>query len=235
MISQALLREHDGWLHFASLSGERGRLWVEEIRRPETFEIVGTAGSALPLFHRRELEKGRRLLEEAGTRLRSLRDAGVRPSILAALDQIYYPLLAYYHYVTEDFALAGQDLDRADQAIATAIDLEPFLLPLAFRCSELELHRARIARNQRRWDEMRLHLDKALGMVVHESCPLCVRPSGAAVTLAEVKDFFRGLPQAGQEMETFARQLTDDAVRHRLFDHFVLGVYALPGFVISYP
>lgn len=235
MISQALLQEHDGWLHFASLSGERGRLWVEEFRRPEIFGILGTAGSALPLFHRRQIEPGRRLLEEAETRLQALRSAGTRPSILAALDQIYHPLLAYYHYATEELALAGEDLDRADQAIAAAIELEPFLLPLAFRCSEFELHRARIARNQRRWEEMRHHLDRALGMVVHESHPLCVRPGGVEVTLAEVKAFFRDLPPAGPDMEGFARQLTDDAARHRLFDRFVLGIYALPGFVIPYP
>jgi hypothetical protein len=238
VISQALLQEHDGWLHFASLSGERGRLWVEEFRRPESFGIIGTAGSALPLLHRRErrqIEQGRRLLEEAETRLSFLRNQGTRPSILAALDQIYYPLLAYYHYATEELALAGQDLDRADQAIGAAVELEPFLLPLAFRCSEFELHRARIARNRRRWEEMRLHLDRALGMVVHESHPLCVRPDGTGVTLTEVKAFFRDLPRTDADMETFARQLTDDAARHRLFDRFVLGIYTLPGFVIPYP
>lgn len=238
MISQALLQEHDGWLHFASLSGERGRLWVEEFRHPECFGILGTAGGALPLLHRREryeIEQGRRLLEEAEARLQALRGAGVKPSILAALDQIYYPLLAYYHYALGDYAPAGEGLDRADQAIAAAIGQEPFLLPLAFRCSEFELHRARIARNQRRWREMRLHLDRALGMVVHEKHPLCVRPDGTGVTLAEVKAFFRDLPRTGADMETFARQLTDDAARHRLFDRFVLGIYALPGFVVPYP
>jgi hypothetical protein len=228
-LSQALLQEHDGWLYFASVSGERGRLWAAEFRQTEPMEIVATAGRALPLFHRREFEKGRRLLEEAETGLRSLGSA--RPSIVHAVESIYFPLLAYYHYCLGEFAPAGQDLDGADRAVAAAIGLEPFLLPLAFRCSEFELHRARIARNQRRWEEMHLHIGRTLEMI-HGDRPFCVLPGGGQVLLSEVQAFFRGLPPGKPEMEVFARQLTDDKTRYRLFDLFILGIYAVPGFVI---
>ena len=60
----------------------------------------------------------------------------------------------------------------------------------------------------------------------------------AAIRPEEISSVIQKEIQAYQtdlKMESFARQLTDDAARHRLFDHFVLGIYALPGFVISYP
>jgi hypothetical protein len=228
----ALLQEHDGWLYFAAVSGERGRIWEQEFRRPESFEIVNITGRALPILHRRQFEQGRRLLAEAETALGSLRNA--RPSVLFVLESLFYPLLAYYNYRVGELALAGQNLDRGAGALASAIELEPFLIPLAYRCSEFELHHARIARDQRRWEEMRRRIDRALAMI-GGSLPFCVLPGGAEVTLAKVQAFFRGLPPIDPQMEEFSRQLTDDRTRHHLFDLFILGIYAIPGFVISYP
>ncbi len=226
------LQEHEGWLYFAAVSGEAGRAWVQEFRRPECFEIVSTATRALPLFHRRELERGRRLLEEAEAGLLSLREG--HPSIRFAVEQIYYPLLAYYHYRVEEFALARENLGLASVAVASAIAREPFLIPLAFRCSELELHHARIARHQRRWEAMGRHIDTALKMV-HGGAPFCALPDGTEIALPEIQAFFRGLPPLAPEMAEFSRTLTDDALRHRVFDQFILGIYAIPGFVIGYP
>lgn len=229
---QALLQEHDGWLYFAAISGARGRTWAEEFRRPECFGVLTTAGRALPLLHRRDFDGGRRLLEEAESGLRALR--GARPSFLFVLESIYHPLLAYYHYCLGDLAPARQDLDRGEAGVAAAIELEPFLLPLAFRCAEFALHRARLCRNQRRWDEMRRHIDQALAMIGGNRA-FCTLPGGGEVTLPQVQSFFRGLPPIDPEMERFSRQLTDDRTRHHLFDLFVLGIYAIPGLVISYP
>lgn len=231
-LSQALSQEHDGWLYFASVSGERGRRWVEEFRGSPGFDVLGLTVRALPLLHRRDFASGRRLLEEAGRILGSLRDGP--PSFVLVLESIYHPLLAYHDYCVGELALARQGLDRGETALAAAIELEPFLLPLAFRCAEFELHRARLDRNQRRWAEMHRHIDTALAMI-HGRSPFCMLPGGSEVALPEIQAFFRDLPPIDPAMESFSRQLTDDPTRHRLFDRFILGIYTLPGFVISYP
>jgi hypothetical protein len=227
-----ILPDHDGWLYFAAVSGERGRRWEEEFRRPESFAILGITGRALPLLHRRDFEGGRRLLEEAEEALASLQTT--RPSIRSVLDSIYFPLLAYYNYCVDEFALAQCHLDRGATAVAEAIALEPFLLPLAFRCAEYELNLARLDRQQRRWAEMRRHIDVALAMI-RGSHPLCVLPGGTPITLPEVQAFFGTLPPVDPKWESFSRQLTDGPTLHHLFDLFILRVYAIPGFVVAYP
>jgi hypothetical protein len=233
-LPRALLQEHDGWLYFAAVSGERGRIWEQEFRRPDSFAVVDLAVRTLPLLHRRQLDEGRRLLAETETALESLRARHAGTSILFVLESLYYPLLALYNYRAGELAPAGQNLDRGTAALARAIELEPFLIPLAYRCAEFELHHARIARDRRRWAEMRRHLDRALAMI-RGDLPFCALQGGAEVSLAEVQAFFRRLPAIDPRMADFARQLTDDATRHRLFDLFILGIYALPGFVIAYP
>lgn len=235
-LPKALLQEHDGWLYFAAVSGERGRAWEQEFRRPESFGIVDLTVRALPLLHRRQFEPARRLLAEAETALEALRERApeIRASILFVLDSLYYPLLALHDYRVGELAPAERNLERGARALASAIEMEPFLVPLAYRCAEFELHHARIARDRRRWEEMRRHLDRALAMI-RGSHPFCGLPGGADITLAEVQAFFRGLPPVAPEMERFSRQLTDDSTRHHLFDLFILGIYALPGFVVAYP
>ncbi len=231
---KALLQEHDGWLYFAAVSGERGRAWEQELRRPESFAIVDLGVRTLPLLHRRRLDEARRLLAEAREALEAFGERNARPSIRLVLESLYYPLLALYDYRAGELAPAERNLDRGAGALAAAIELEPFLMPLAYRCAEFELHHARIARDRRQWEAMRRHADRALAMV-RGSLPFCALPGGGEVSLAEVQAFFQGLPPIDPEMEKFSRQLTDDATRYRLFDLFILGIYALPGFVIPYP
>ncbi|HEY3571442.1 MAG TPA: hypothetical protein VGP73_26180 [Thermoanaerobaculia bacterium] len=231
-ILKAFLQEHDGWLYFVAQSGETGRVWEREFRQPDPFAIVTTGNRTLPLLHRRELARARRLLDEAEAALGALEE--VRPSIRLVLESLHYPLLALYHYRAGELEAAGRSLERGAAALAAAIEIEPFLLPLAFRCAEFELHHARIARDQRRWGEMRRHIDRGVAMI-DGRLPFCPLPGGGEVTLAAVKAFFRGLPPSEPQMEQFARQLTDDRTRHRLFDLFVLGIYAMPGFVIPQP
>ncbi len=229
---QALSQEHDSWLHFVTRSGEAGERWAAEFRRPEHARVVSGAVTALGHFHRRRFDAGLALLEEAAAALEAAR--GAEPSIVLALESIYYPLRAYYDYCVEAYDEAVENLDRADRSVAAAIGRERFLLPIAYRCSEFRLHRARIARNQRRWSEMHRQIDLAWRMMEGEH-PLCELADGTGVGVAELAAFFRSFPALDPAVEEYLRGLLDEGLRRDLFERFVNRIYALPGFVILYP
>jgi hypothetical protein len=229
---QALSQEHDSWLHFVTRSGEAGERWAAEFRRPEHARVVSTAVAALGLFHRRQFDAGRALLEEAAAALAATR--GAEASIVLALESIYYPLRAYYDYCVEAYSEAVENLDRADRSVAAAIARERFLLPIAYRCSEFRLHRARIARNQRRWREMHRHIELAWEMM-EGRYPLCELADGGGVGVPELVAFFRSLPALDPAVEEYLRGFLDETLRRDLFERFVNRIYALPGFVILYP
>src|SRR5262249_5781078 len=77
----------------------------------------------------------------------------------------HHPLLALYQSRAGEWEGAGRSLERGTAAVAAAIEIEPFLIPLAFRCAEFELHHARIARDRRQWAEMHRHVDRGVAMI----------------------------------------------------------------------
>ncbi|HEY3571444.1 MAG TPA: hypothetical protein VGP73_26190 [Thermoanaerobaculia bacterium] len=230
---QSLSQEHDSWLHFVALSGEEGRDWAESFRQPGNSAVTRAAVASLGRLHRRSFAEGLALLEEAEAGLEAVR-ATAEASIVLALESIYFPLRAYYEYCVEAWDEALASLDRSDRTVAAAIARRPFLMPIAYRCSEFQLHRARIARNRGRWSEMRRQIDLAWEMMEGRQ-PLCERPDGGRVTVADLVAFFGSLPVADPVAAEYLRGLTDVEMRRELFDRFVSRIYALPGFVIPCP
>jgi hypothetical protein len=220
------------WPHFAARSGEEGRRWIEEYRRPEFQRIAGAAHQALFLLRGRQLDAGRARLAEAEAGLRSLQ--GATASILRVIERFYFGVLAFQQYCDEDFGGAAASLHRAHEAVAAAIGDRRFLLPLANHCHELRLHHARVARNRRRWPEMWSHIAAARAMM-EDQLPLCVLADGTAVHFSTLGAFYGTLPELNvEELEFLAGQL-DARLRLQLFERFVGRLCAIPGFVIPYP
>jgi hypothetical protein len=177
----------------------------------------------------RRFEPARALLEDTGARLAALQ--GARASIVHVLERWYHGVSAYHAYGVEEYDLARRGLVLAAEAIRAAVDHDGFLVPLAHHCHEFHLHHARIARNLRRWPEMREHLGIVRAMLENRE-PLCVLGDGTRVDYALLARHCATLPEIPAEAQASVSVFSDQALRSKLHDRFVLSLYLLPGVVI---
>jgi hypothetical protein len=217
------------WLHFVARSGDEGRQWAEEYRRPEVQEADQLAVRALKQMREGRLDAGAAQLEAMAERVRH---GDFSPSIRAVLERWYHGVAAYLFYCREEFDRAESSLDLADAAVIAAISQQRALLPLANHCQEFRLHHARISRNRRHWEAMRRHIETAQSMIEGRAS-LCILKDGSAVYMSDLCAFFEALVLNDQEQEDLGPVL-DEKIRFGLFDRFVAILQALPGFVIPY-
>jgi hypothetical protein len=215
------------WLHFVARSGDEGRQWAEEYRGPAVLKADLLAVQALKEMRAGRLDAGDARLEEMAE---SFRPLDLPPSIRAVLERWYHGVAAYSFYCREEFDRAEEALDGADRAVIEAVSRQRALLPLANHCQEFRLHHARIARNRRRWAAMQRHIEIAQAMI-EDRIPLCTLRDGSAVHTSDLCAFFEAIGLTGEERESL-NGLLDEKTRFRLFDRFVAGLQALPGFVI---
>ncbi|HYR07731.1 MAG TPA: hypothetical protein VEQ60_08175 [Longimicrobium sp.] len=218
------------WLHFVRRSGDEGRRWAEQYRSARELEALSTR--SLGCLRRRRFDEGYALLMQLGDEIRSAKVA--EPSMRAVLDRWYYGVLGYYFYCLDQSDQAEAAMVQAHQAVAAAIGARRFLLPLANHCNEFRLHRARIARNRARWDEMRTHVDEARGMMTG-AVPFCLLEDATPVGIPAIRAFYAAIPSLTAAERDSLAGLLDDAVRLRDFEQFVNAMYRIPGFVIPYP
>ena len=218
------------WLHFVRRSGGEGQRWAEDYLKSKPLEALSTR--ALHHLRARRFDEGWAPLEELGA---ALADGSARdPSVHSVLERWYYGVLGYWFYAQEAFDQADAAMARAHDAVTAALGLRRFLLPLGNHCHEFRLHRARIARNRQRWDEMRAHVNDVREMVVGR-LPYTVLADGTPVLISDICGFYAALPDPGQEEITSVSRLLDDASRLADFEVFVRAMYRVPGFVIPYP
>jgi hypothetical protein len=221
-------RRYD-WDYLVSRSGDAGRDWMLAYARPEHAAIVEATDQALALCLQRRFAPARGLLDEAGARLAALPEA--RASIVHVLERWVHGVSAYHDYCVEDYEPARRGLDLAAEAIRAAVDQDRFLLPLAHHCHEFHLHHARIARNRRRWPEMREHLGIVRAMLENRA-PLCVLGDGTEVGYAQLARHCATLPDIPAEAQASLTLFSDQALRSKHHDRFILALYLLPGVVI---
>jgi hypothetical protein len=228
--SAAVLPAPDPWLSLVRRSGAEGRAWADAYRRWEPVAALNPV--CLRLLHARRWEEG----AEALARFRAAVDRAVDadPATRAVLERWYQAVYGYALYCRDDHAGAERAMVRAGDEVARAVGELGALLPLVHHCHEFRLHRARIARNQRRWDEMWAHVDEVRAMFEGRA-PYCLLPDGRAVGLAEVKAYHRALGGLDAAERAAVDALLDDRARMDSFDRFVHVLCRIPGFVIPYP
>lgn len=222
--------EFGSWLRLVAASCEEGRRWREQYSHEDYKTLERNAFHGLVLLRKGKIEAGCFVLASVESGLRSVQSAPA--SILFILQRWYYGILAYAHYCCERFDEAMQALDQADGAVSGAIELAPFLLTFADHCFEFRLQRARIARNRRRWREMRNHIDEARKMI-EGRLPFCVLRDGRAIYRQTVRDYCASLPLLPEE-KTGLGLAKDVEARLKDFDQIAAGLYARPGLVIPY-
>lgn len=218
------------WLHFVIRSGADGERWAERYGQARPLEELTT--DALRLLRGRRYDEGYALLE----RMRGEMDAAhfAELSIRSVVERWYYGVLGYYFYCLGQADPANRAMIQAHQAVTAAIGATRFLLPLANHCHEFRLHRARIARNAARWDEMRTHVQEVRAMMLG-AAPFCVLEDGTPVDIRDIRAFHAAIPSLTDAERQALAGLLDDGARLRNFDQFVSGMYRIPGFVIPYP
>ena len=216
------------WLRFVAASCEAGRYWCDQYRQEEYKALERGAFHALVLLRKGKVEAGCFILASVESSLRNVQP--MPASILCILERWYYGILAYAHYCCEKFDEAMQALDQADGAVSAAIELAPFLVTFADHCFEFRLQRARIARNRRRWQEMRHHIEGARKMIEGQQ-PFCVLSDGRAIYRQTVREFCASLPLPPEE-NVGPGLAKDVEARLKDFDQIAAGLYAGPGLVI---
>lgn len=223
------------WLHLAARAGEQGRAWADVYRRYSG--LAQASNEALDALRKRRLAAGVDRLERLRDELDSLRSAP--RSVRHVLDRFYYGVLGYLFYCRGDLDRADRAMRQASRAVIAAICRQPCLMPLANHCHEFCLHRARIARNGRRWEQMEELVSEARAMMENRR-PLCVLADGREIFYATLAEFVASLDSLADDSNAEGEgesvdALVDDALRLRLFERFVRRLYALPGFAIIYP
>lgn len=220
------------WDHFVAASGEAGRWWAGAYRGAEAAAVRALAREALQLLLRRDVDAGRERLDRLAARLDTTEWAA--PSVRDVLERWYYGARAYLGYCVADFDLAERDLAAAERALVRAIDRDRFLLPVAQECPDFPHQRIRIARNRRRWEEMRRQIGIERDMMA-DRLPLCVLGDGQRVHYATIAELYRSLPGLDEDERAFARAFLDPELRLAAFERNARSLYALSGLVIPYP
>jgi hypothetical protein len=182
-------------------------------------------------LQRRRLECARREIEDCRAYLEIvLRGA---PRAVATVVEInYLSTLAYYHYHSAELETAREILARAVSLIEETISLAPFLVPCAGHCYDYQLHLARIARAESRWDEMFEQIRIGRKMV-HGELPLCHTIQGP-VYLEDVCDFYRNAKPLNEiERETLER-LSDPRTVQREYHNLCLTATVVPFIVVNW-
>ncbi|MCU1255626.1 MAG: hypothetical protein JWM83_1925 [Candidatus Angelobacter sp.] len=218
------------WLHFTGRSGESGRDWAAAYARYGA-DLRNKAYHALSLLRRGELEPGKELLDKCAAELNST--PVISGSVRAVLERWYYGTAGYYHYCIGDFQRAHDCMQKASDAVADAISQEAFLVMLSVDCQEFCLHHARIARNQRHWDEMWQHIERGRKML-RDEVPLCNTGNGSGIYVSTVRDFIQSFQPLQPEEQRDVRWLLEDQERERSFDKFVRGMLQVPNLGIEY-
>jgi hypothetical protein len=218
------------WLALVHRSGAEGRRWAREYRRWQP--VAAMNADCLALLHARRWEEGEALLRRFRAAVDGAEGAA-GPATRALLERWYQAVFGYYLYCREEYDAAERAMVLASESIAAAVGHLPALLPLVPGCHEFRLHRARIARNRRRWAAMWDHVEAVRAMFEGRT-PFCLLADGRPVGLAEVRAHYAALgPLDGPEAR-IAASFLDDRTRLGDLDRFVREMTRLPGFVIPY-
>jgi hypothetical protein len=219
------------WPYFIALHCEEGLSWVEEYTRPLHLEMLQGTTESLRSLRARQIDRGHTLLEQIARGLNSVMETS--PATAHILGRWYYGALAYCHYCRDEFGLAEQALDQAQEEVRRTVELRRFLLPFASHCNDFCIQRVRIVRAQRRWAEMwrRIEISREMSMGQR---PFFLLSDGTSVDLAAVQAFYRSIPGLTREEQKPLRSIFDERIRQQTTERMLAEVFAMPGFVIPY-
>ena len=216
------------WPYLQRQSPESGR-WCalyEEIASPPAEK----AGIVVQMLRDNDLTQAQRKLDECRQALDGF--APGTPSSVSALAELaYLTALAYLQYRRGEAEEARNSLDRSVIAIECAIRNSPFLTPSAGRCYELQLHRARISRNQGEWDRMWQEVARGRAMVAGKA-PLCAGSTGD-IYIEDICRFYRSAKPLNEIERESLDNLSDAEFLRRQYEAHCLSATLVPSIVFD--
>jgi hypothetical protein len=217
---------------FLEACGDSAKSWREEFEAPENRGLRSSLSQALGLLRTHRLQEGCDYLESVELRLRQ--SSSCRPSLLHFQCRYFFAAKAYLQYLSDNLEASRRSLDQAGEEIATAIELDRFLLPLAIHCTDFVIQKARIARRERKWIDVKRYIDCLEEMAFGER-PFCILHTGEPIRLGDLERFFDSLPLDEKQRRNAHLFLRGDLPTEERTARLSERIYTIPDMVIPYP
>ncbi len=212
--------------------GEPATHWLRALGAPEVAAAAKQIFAAMTLFRSHDYEDARATLRSAAAAIEEL--PADPPSVKILIERWYHSAAAYEHYLDGDLSAAYEALDAAQQSLNAVIAQHDFLIPLATHSIDFRTQRARIARRENRWREVRFHID-VVRRTFHGTFPFCELPDGRSISIQDLRGFYGALPE-GAELSPSVLTLMDEGYPHDdTIDNLEEQIFTIPDFVIPYP
>lgn len=218
------------WLKLIGETGDEGKDFVVRYRR-SMGPIANHLRRALGSLRGRKVEEGKHHVDSAYAMWQSLED---QPDLYHLVGRFYCGSRSYYDFIIGDMDAATARLDQAAVEIRQALSLGSYLFPFAPICADVPLKKARLARDQKRWDEMRSHLELLLEVWMDRK-PLIRLNDGTQVTHASAAEVVPHLSDEHPELGSSVAYLRRPEVRRREGRYVVEALYRQADSTISLP
>lgn len=218
------------WYHFVPGASEAGSRWYRNFRDSGAEDISYRLDVAVDLLRKSRQEAGCELLAGCRRDRESLGSA-LEPATREILEEALQGAEGYLLYLRGDYPAARWALENAEAAVGRALEAAPFLLGFTQKCRQLCLNKARVARSERRWDEMRRLIALATAMVAGRE-PLCTLARGP-VYVDELYAWLAQLAPADPLEEEALRSLRNRERNIAAFDHLAQDAAMIPNVAIA--
>jgi hypothetical protein len=170
------------WGGLIASTSEEGAEWTKIFQR-ESEVLSSRIEHSLGLLRQGRLDEGEAELAEVARRLADV--AQVDAAVCFILRRFYLGARAYFEYRRQDFEAAETTMSEVTEALASAIDANPAVLPVAAQAADVPLKRIKMARVRHDWPQVAAGFRELLALVEDEQ-PLCRLKDGTAVFHATI-------------------------------------------------
>lgn len=219
------------WLKVVEMRSDEGAAWVEAFEKTPLPGLIERADEALFALRRGEKEKGSELLDEVRVDVEKL-EAEHPEWPVVIVRRWLHGTEAFLHYLVGDFEAALEALDEAETAIRRSLESEYLLMPLAYQSLDFVVQRMRVARNERRWQELDKQADRARAMV-DDRLPLFELEGDRQIFSQTVVDFYRACRLSTDERGVLEYFFSDGRPVRR-FESKISNIVQPSGFVVPF-
>lgn len=220
------------WYHFIPASSPAGNAWYRAYRESGCEALAQKIDVSVSLMRQRKLAAGWSLLDECRVALDAPEVQRYPRHVLGVAEEAYFGALAYHRYHHGEYAAARDALNAAAERIVEVVTEAPFLTTFTVKCYDFCLHRARVARGERRWAEMWRCIEAGREMVTGRR-PLCDTRRGA-IFIGETEAFYRAARSTDDLEREALDRLLDRGSILAIFEKRAVGATMPPGIVVDY-